>query len=76
MSRKLLLERVPEFPCLFSVIYHFNKITNKISMSVKKGNRAYCTHKSLVTKKLSSEQSKNTFFMTLIGPVVTSGCET
>jgi hypothetical protein len=29
-----------------------------------------------VTKKLSSEQSKNTFFMTLIGPVVTSGCET
>ena len=50
-------------------------MTEEISQRIKKGNRAYYTHKSLMRSKFISKQTKK-IYMTLLRPVVTYGCET
>ena len=55
------LERVPCFLYLGSVINRSNKMTEEISHSIKKGNRAYYKHKSLMTYKLISKKLKRSY---------------
>lgn len=54
-------ERVLSFLYLGSVINRSNKMTEEISHSIKKGNRAYYKHKSLMTYKLISKKLKRSY---------------
>jgi hypothetical protein len=51
-------------------------VTEEISQGIKKGHRAYYIHKSLMTPKLISKQTKKKLHITLIRAVVTYSCET
>ena len=51
-------------------------MTEEIPKRIKKGNRAYYIHKSLITFKLISKQTKKKLYVTLTRPIVTYGCET
>lgn len=64
-------ERISNFPYLGSAVNHHHKMMEEISQRIKKGNRAYCTHKSLMTSKLISKQTKKILNITFIRSVVT-----
>jgi len=51
------------------------RISEEITQRIKKGNRAYHTHKGLMTSKLINKYNKRKFYMIWIRPAVTYTCE-